>query len=123
MIQFRVLVAALFVGIIGYTIMVVSNYGWNLIPAYISAIAEVSWQGQFTVDFSFYLLLSAVWITWRHRYSPLGFTLGGLALIGGMMFFAPYLLVASIRARGEITPFLLGSEQSDHHQRANVVGA
>lgn len=123
MVQFRVLVTVLFVGIIGYTIMVVSNYGWNFFPTYISAIAEGSWQGQFTVDFSFYLLLSAVWITWRHRYSPLGFAMGGLALIGGMMFFAPYLLLASIRARGEITPFLLGSDQAAHHQQAQAVGA
>ena len=42
----------------GYTLVVGINHGWNLLPIFVSSIAEMSWSGQFNVDFMTFLGLS-----------------------------------------------------------------
>ncbi|MFK7965238.1 MAG: hypothetical protein AB8C46_14850 [Burkholderiaceae bacterium] len=104
----RVLLIVLFLSILGYTAIVVSHDGWGLLPEFIGAILEQSWQGQFNLDFSFFLLLSAIWISWRHGFSWSGYGLAGFALVGGMLFLAPYLLVILAKSQGQAASFLLG---------------
>jgi hypothetical protein len=108
MIAFRLLLVAIFLLIAGYTLAVISNHGWNLLPVFFGDMGRMEWPGQFNLDFTCMLLLSGLWVAWRHRFSAPGLALGLAAVFGGSLFLSAYLLVASFRARGDIRALLLG---------------
>lgn len=62
MTAFRVLLAAIFVTIVVYTSVVVANHGLGLLPVFFGDIAKMEWPGQFNLDFSGFLVLSALWL-------------------------------------------------------------
>jgi len=105
---FRIFLIIALVSIVAYTLVVASHHGWNLIPLFFDEIGRMTWQGQFNVDFSFFLLLSGLWIAWRDRFSPASIILGIVGVFGGMLFLSVYLLVLSVQARGDIAAVLLG---------------
>ena len=107
----RILMVAFIVAIVGYTGVVVSNHGWNLLPIFFGDIAAMTWPGQFNFDFLCFLILSGLWIAWRHHFSPIGLVLGAIGFFGGMMFLAPYLLIAGFKANGDIKILLLGKSR------------
>ncbi|MEE4383361.1 MAG: hypothetical protein V2J02_15280 [Pseudomonadales bacterium] len=96
------LVLAVHTGIVGL------RHGWNLLPVFFRDIAAFGWPGQFDLDFLCFLVLSGLWTSWRHRFTAGGLGLGVAAFFGGFLFLAPYLLVASLRARGDVATVLLG---------------
>jgi hypothetical protein len=110
---FRVLLVVFIVAIIGFTGVVILNHGWNLLPIFFGDMAAMTWPGQFNFDFMCFLILSGLWLAWRHHFSPSGFVLGALGLFGGIMFLAPYLLLASYRANGDMKILLLGKARAD----------
>jgi hypothetical protein len=109
---FRIYLVGVFVGLIGYTIVVGMNHGWNLVPIFFGDIALMNWPGQFNLDFMTYLGLSAIWVAWRHQFTSVGIALGVVAFVGGMIFLAPYLLWASMKAGGDARTLLLGSQRA-----------
>ena len=109
---FRAYLVVALVCLAGYTLVVGSNHGWNLLPVFVSSIAEMSWSGQFNVDFMSFLGLSGIWVAWRHHFSGGAIALGFVAFFGGMMFLAPYLLWASAQAGGDARVLLLGKERA-----------
>lgn len=111
---FRVLLAAFIVAIISFTGVVIANHGWNLLPIFFGDIAAMTWPGQFNLDFTCFLILSGLWLAWRHHFSPGGLALGVFGFFGGMMFLAPYLLFASYRANGDIKILLLGKVRANN---------
>lgn len=80
----------------------------NLFPAFFGAIAAGGWQGQFNLDFMFMLTLSGLWVGWRHRWTAAGSALALLAFLGGAAFLSVYLLVQSLRCRGDVRQMLVG---------------
>jgi hypothetical protein len=52
--NFRVLLATLFVVLSAYTVAVISDHGMNLIPIFFGEIMEMTWSGQFNMDFMFF---------------------------------------------------------------------
>ena len=108
MIAFRTFLMAIFLVIAGYTFVVVSNHGMNLLPVFFGNMARMQWPGQFNLDFMCMLLLSGLWVSWRHQFSVAGVVLGLVAVFGGALFLSAYLLVASFRAKGDIRALLLG---------------
>ena len=108
MIAFRLLLIAIIAAIVGYTGVVGLNHGWNLFPVFFGDLAAMTWPGQFNLDFTGFLALSAQWLAWRHHFSPGGLALGLLGFVGGIMVPAPYLLYASFQARGDAKELLLG---------------
>lgn len=108
MIAFRLLLVVMFLLVTGYSVAVGSTQGWDLVTVFVGDIVRISWPGQFNVDFSCLLLLSGLWVAWRHDFSVGGILLGLLASVGGTAFLAPYLLVVSLRARGDMHALLLG---------------
>ena len=68
-------------------------------------------NGRFNLDFLTHVVLSAVWIAWRHATSPPGIVLALIGLIGGMLHFALYLIVAIGRANGDMQTLLLGAQK------------
>jgi hypothetical protein len=108
----RVYLVVVLACLAGYTLAVASNHGWNLLPVFFSNIAEMSWSGQFNLDFMTFLGLSGMWVAWRHQFTSSAIALGVVAFLGGMMFLAPYLLWASARAGGDARILLLGKDRA-----------
>ncbi len=109
---FRAYLVIVLICLIGYTLIVANNHGWNLLAVFFANIAEMTWSGQFNVDFMTFLGLSAIWLAWRHQFSGTGIALGVVAFFGGMMFLAPYLLWANSKAAGDAKVLLLGKERA-----------
>jgi hypothetical protein len=112
MTAFRILLAAMFVVLLGYTVIVIEGHGLNLFAVFFGDMAKMGWPGQFNLDFMLMLMLSATWVAWRHRFSPSGLGLGLLAFLGGALFLAVYLLVLSLRTRGDVRTMLLGPSRA-----------
>ncbi len=105
---FRIFLGVYLIGLAAYTGVVIANHGWGLFQIFFGDIAAMGWPGQFNADFMGFLLLSGLWLAWRHNFSPLGLVLLPCGLFGGMGFLAPYLLVASFQAKGDMRAILLG---------------
>ena len=110
---FRILLAVFVIAIISFTGVVISNHGWNLLPIFFGDIAAMTWPGQFNFDFLCFLILSGLWVAWRHHFSPGGLVLGLLGLFGGILFLAPYLLIASYSANGDMKTLFLGKDRAN----------
>ncbi|MEM9818826.1 MAG: hypothetical protein AAF215_09625 [Cyanobacteria bacterium P01_A01_bin.123] len=113
MVAFRGFLIAVVTFIFSYTAIVISNHGFGLLEVFFGDIATMGWPGQFDLDFLFVLILSAFWLIWRHHFSPLGIFFGLLAFVGGSMFLASYLLLISIRVKGDISELLLGETRAN----------
>lgn len=108
----QVLFILQFIGIVTYTLYVGTHEGWDLVSVFFGDLVAMKWPGQFNFNFLNYLLLSGIWIAWRHRFSAIGIILGLIASVLGILFFAPYLLVISIQAKGDAKQILLGDRRS-----------
>jgi hypothetical protein len=69
MTAFRAALVLPWLAVAGYTRVVVARHGIDLVSVFISAIGAVDWPGQFDLDFLGLLLLSGLWVAWRHDFS------------------------------------------------------
>lgn len=111
MVGFRGLLVTIFGVLLVYTAVTIANHGWNLLPIFFGDMATMAWPGQFNLDFMFMLMLSGLWVAWRHRFSAAGLALGAVAVFGGALFLSVYLLVVSLRANGDMREVLLGESR------------
>ncbi len=95
-----------------YTIIAISNDGFDLVTPFVSNIIAMNWSGQFNVDFMMYLILSAIWVAWRHDFSGAGLALAAVASVGGILFLSVYLIVQIGRAEGDVERLLLGDRRA-----------
>lgn len=109
----RILLAAIFLVVAGYTVIVAAKHGLDLLPVFFGDMAKLTWPGQFNLDFMCLLVLSGLWVAWRHRFGPAGIVLGVVAAFGGVLFLSIYLLVESYRAGGDARSLLLGAHRDD----------
>lgn len=109
---FRLYLAVAWVILAGYTLLVGAEHGWHLLPVFFADIAEMSWPGQFNLDFMTFLGLSGIWVAWRNRFSTVGIVLGLVAFFGGMIFLGAYLLFLSFRPGTDIRDVVFGSRRS-----------
>lgn len=112
MITLRSISAAFLVIIAVYTVIAISNDGFDLITPFIGDIFAMGWSGQFNLDFMMYLILSALWVAWRHDFSVAGVALAAVASVGGMLFLSIYLLVQIGRSNGDIVRLLMGERRA-----------
>lgn len=108
MVLFRTVLVVLFTCVVSYTVVVVENHGMGLFSIFFRDIAAMGWPGQFNVDFSCFLMLSGLWLSWRHHFSPAGLALGVLGFFGGAPVLTAYLFFASLAAKGDVKELLLG---------------
>jgi len=107
------LYAAVFLAVlVVYTGIVIADHGMILIQVFFGDMAAMNWPGQFNLDFMGFLLLSGLWVSWRHNYSPIGLLLTPLAVFGGMGFLTVYLLIESFRVNGDMKALLLGQARA-----------
>lgn len=107
----RVLLVVIFLVIAGYTVVVVDRHGMNLLSVFFGDMALLGWPGQFNLDFFCMLMLSGLWVAWRHHFSSAGIVLGLGALFGGAFFLSAYLLVQSVRVGGDVRALLIGPDR------------
>ncbi len=112
MIAFRALLVLLWAVLASYTAIVVANHGFGLLKVFSGDMAAMGWPGQFNLDFMVLLLLSGLWVAWRHRFSIRGSLLGMLAIFSGSLFLMAYLLVVIGQARGNMKEVLLGKART-----------
>lgn len=104
---FRLLLVAI-VAVVGiYTSITIAQHGIDLYTVFFGDMAEMTWRGQFNVDFLCFLILSGVWVAWRHEFTLTGLVLGFAAFNLGAPFLALYLLVQSYRTNGNVSAMLL----------------
>ena len=109
--QFLLILLSLIMSI--YTFQVISQYGINIIPLFFGEIQALNWQGQFNFDFACFLLIAGLWIAWRKNFSAKGIFLGIITTILGILFFAPYILLETIRLKGNTVDLLLGEQRKE----------
>ncbi|MBK9082989.1 MAG: hypothetical protein IPL88_13365 [Rhizobiales bacterium] len=109
---FRAWLATILIVLIVYTAAVAMRRGVNLFPVFFGDIAALDWPGQFNLDFTFMLTLSALWTAWRGGFSAASLGLAALALIGGSLFLSIYLLIESARCGGDPVALLIGRERA-----------
>lgn len=66
------------------------------------------WRLQLFLDLELHLVLFAGWIAWRERPLALGLACAIATMLLGALFTLPYLLFATVRARGDARLLLLG---------------
>lgn len=113
MVAFRVLLVVIFAAICGYTLVVIANHGTGLFEVFFGDIALMGWPGQFNFDFMGFLVLSGLWLAWRHHFSPAGLALGVLGFFGGAPVLTAYLFITSFYANGDIRELLLGRQRAN----------
>ena len=92
-----------------YTVYAVKNESWGLIQVFTENIYSLNWNGQFNLDFSSYLTLSGLWIMWRNQWSLSSIIIAIIAMIIGIMAFAPYLFYLLTVERGDLKKVLVGN--------------
>ncbi|MBL7706606.1 MAG: hypothetical protein JNM21_13760 [Taibaiella sp.] len=105
----KLLLIAQTIIILVYTIMAFKNEGAGLLAIFLSDIRSFTWNGQFNLDFSAYLLLSGLWIMWRNKCNPFSILVGLTASILGIIVFAPYLLYLLWKEQGDLRKVMIGS--------------
>lgn len=97
MTAFRAFLVTIIVVLAAYTSVVIAQHGWNLLPVFFGDMAKMGWPGQFNLDFFGFLLMTGLWMAWRHDFRPVGLLLAPVAVFGGIPFLSAYLLIASLR--------------------------
>ncbi len=105
---FRLFLLVCLIAIAAYSSVTMINHGINFLPIFFGDMAQMGWPGQFNLDFMCFLALSAIWVSWRHQFSPAGLGLGLVAFFGGMLFLTIYLLVLTGRSGMNAKVLLLG---------------
>lgn len=109
---FRMFLALIFAIIAVYTLITISQHGLGLFNVFFGDITKMAWPGQFNLDFLCMLVLSGLWVAWRHGFSASGLGLGILAFLGGAFFLSAYLLYHSFKTKGDMRALLLGMNRS-----------
>lgn len=112
MTAFRALLIIMILVVLSYTGIVVTTHGLGFIPVFFGDIKAMGWSGQFNLDFSGLLVLSGLWLAWRHQFSPAGLALGLFVLVGGTPLLCTYLLWASMKSKGNVNVLLIGHERA-----------
>lgn len=94
--------------LLAYTVYAGSLNGWSFLDVVIQNVQGLNWNGQFTLDFSCYLMLTALWIMWRSKFNIASIIIGIIAMTLGIVFFAPYLLYLLVKEDGDLKRVLIG---------------
>lgn len=105
---FKILLTVQTVVVLIYTFIAYQTEGADLFSVFIANIKSLTWSGQFNLDFLCYLTLSGLWIMWRNKFSGNSVLVGIIAMILGIVFFAPFLLWLLHKKNGDLKRILIG---------------
>lgn len=101
----KLLVISQTIALLIYTGYAIKNEGWTLFNVFVNNLAALNWNGQFNLDFSCYLTLSGLWIMWRNRFSLSSILFAFVAMVIGIIAFAPYLFYLMIKEKGDLKKY------------------
>lgn len=93
-----------------YTFIAIQNDGLNFLLRAYEFATSLTWIGQFSLDFSCYLILSGLWVMWRNKFTNSSIFLGIVAMILGIIVFAPYVLYLILTEKGDLKAVLIGQQ-------------
>jgi hypothetical protein len=105
---FKTLLIVQTIGLLTYTYFAFQTEGADLFSVFINNVLSLNWSGQFNLDFLCYLTLSGFWIMWRNKFTNKSILLGLVAMVFGIVLFAPYLLWLTNKENGDIKRILIG---------------
>lgn len=105
---FKTLLIVQTIGLLTYTYFAFQTEGADLFSVFINNVLSLNWSGQFNLDFLCYLTLSGFWIMWRNKFTNESILLGLVAMVLGIVLFAPYLLWLTNKENGDIKRILIG---------------
>ncbi len=111
MLPLRILLTAMLVLVAIYTGVVMVNEGLTLYTVFLNDLLAMNWAGQFNLDFFCYLVLSGLWVAWRHAFSAAGIAMGIVASLAGILFLSVYLIVCITRENGDMKGVLMGVQR------------
>ena len=94
-------------GLLIYTVIAIQNDGANFLAKAQEFATSMTWMGQFALDFQCYLILSALWIAWRDKFSVNSIVIAIVAMILGFILLAPYLLYLLSKEKGDLKRALI----------------
>lgn len=92
-----------------YTFIAFKNEGADLLSVFLTNIQSLNWNGQFNADFMCYLTLSGIWIMWRNKFTLSSIFIAIIAMIMGIIVFAPYILYLFVKEKGDAKKLLIGN--------------
>lgn len=107
----KALLLAQTIGLLIYTVIAVQNDGGDFLARALEFATSLTWMGQFALDFQCYLMLSAIWIAWRNKFSIKSILFAVIALILGIIVFAPYVLYLLTKEKGDLRRVLIGDRE------------
>ena len=107
---FKTLLIVQTIGLLTYTFFAFQTEGVNLFSVFTNNVLSLNWSGQFNLDFLCYLTLSGFWIMWRDKFTNKSIILGLVAMVLGIVMFAPYLLWLTNKENGNIKRVLIGDK-------------
>lgn len=96
------------IAVLIYTFSAYQKEGATLFGIFISNLQSFHWNGQFNLDFSCYLVLSGLWTMWRNKFSAASIAVGSMAMVVGILLFAPYILFLLTKEKGDLKKVLTG---------------
>lgn len=115
--SFRLLLVAMSIAIVVVTVAAATELGLPAAGSTFLHDLHHPWRMQFYSDLEIHLLLAAFWMIYRDQFRRVGIACGLAAPVLGALFTAPYILIASLRARGDVAALLIGT----HRVAANAV--
>ena len=106
---FRLLLAAGWIVIAAATLWALFELGLLALPQTFASDFSHPWRAQLYLDLELQLLVFAAWVVWRQRSLGVGLAFALATMLLGALFTLPYLLAASIRAKGDVRRLLLGA--------------
>ena len=105
---FKALLVIQTLGLLAYTFIAFQTEGASLFSVALNNVKSLNWSGQFNLDFLCYLTISGIWIMWRNKFRGISILVGTVAMILGIVFFAPYLLWLMNNEKGDLKRVLVG---------------
>lgn len=97
------------IGLLAYTLVVFTTEGTDFFSVFANNILLLNWTGQFNLDFLCYLILSGIWVMWRNKFTGKSIFVGILAMVLGIIVFAPYLLWLIYKENGDLKRVIVGN--------------
>ena len=107
--MFKVFLAVAWLALLVMSVLAFNHDDLSAGQVFVADLQALSWRAAFSTDLMAHLALMALWVAWRHRFSPAGIVLGLLCLLGGALFSFGYIAVQCQRSRGDMRMLLLGS--------------
>lgn len=108
----RLLLAAVWLVVAAVTLWALAEMGLGAgLETFFGDLSH-PWRAQFYADLEAQLIVLAAWIAWREGSAGAGLAGAAATMLLGALFTLPYLLLASMKAKGDPAALLLGPRRA-----------